>query len=98
MDVSSLCRSFFSLFFDYERKKKSRGEEERRSKEGNCIKTMARLRFKKAMVSKSSKVREERKRKARVRSLPKQGGTKVTGCHHQAFAGGDSAENDTLWA
>ena len=51
----------FSCFFGYEGKKgKKESEEEEWSKERNCIEATARLRFKKAMVSKSSKVREER--------------------------------------
>jgi hypothetical protein len=51
VDVSSLCRPFF-LFFGYEGKKGKKSEEENEVREGNCIETMARLRFKKRWLKK----------------------------------------------
>ena len=50
--------------------------------------------FQKAMASKNSKVREGREReKVRVRSLPKQGGTKVPDVTTMLSPADDSAEN-----
>ena len=90
VDVSSLCRSFFSFFCyllllfycfwisTYERRREGKREEERiKQRKDTVLKRVDSAYVQKTMVSKNSNS-ERRERNARVRSLPNQGEPKQT--------------------